>query len=52
MAEEVQEAQADMVRWVADIDDKSHSGNRMTTGPGRAEIPLGVICDSISGVEL
>ena len=22
----------------------------MTTGPGRAEIPLGVICGSISGV--
>ena len=23
---------------------KSHVGNNMTTGPGRAEIPLGVIC--------
>ena len=24
----------------------------MTTGPGRTEIPLGVICASISGVKL
>ena len=23
---------------------KSHVSNNMTTGPGRAEIPLGVIC--------
>jgi hypothetical protein len=29
---------------------KSHVGDNMTTGPGRAEIPLGVICVSISGV--
>ena len=29
---------------------KSHVGDNMTTGPGRAEIPLGVICGSISGV--